>query len=602
MQRRTPFGKRKVGLETMLKTPCFADCEKEIKEEGVKHVNNVYLEKPWLRFYPPEVPHEVDIPLKSVNDLFDEATEKWKNRTALIFYGKKYSYGELREKVYRFATALHNLGIRKGDRVALLLLNSPEHFIAFYGIIRIGAIVTPVSPVYVASEVKHQLVDSGAEHIICQDMLYDVVEKTGVKLKNVILTNIGESLPKLKKLFGKSILRAVYQKRAIKSVEVVKGEGIWQFQELLNRYSPDPPKVEIDPNKDLLTLPYTGGTTGSPKGVMITNYCVVANAIQFKTLFSFLEEGKDCLLGYMPFYHAAGQFNFLLSGIFQGSTIVILTTPEIDDILHAIMRYKVTLFNGAPAVYEALKDSKKLKRVNWKRLKFVMSGADALNESTAKEWKQKTGVEIHDCYGMTELSPISHLSPLGRGKAGSMGIPIPNTAAAILDPDEDVFMPSGEIGELVVAGPNVCAGYWKNIGATKECEAVMDGIRWWRTGDLGKMDDDGYFYIYDRKRDLIKYKGLRVYAREVEEVLKTHPDIKSVGVIGQKDVKVGELVKAMVVLEADARGKLSEMEIMAYCKDKLASYKIPKIVEFVGEIPQTDVGKVSRRELREEGG
>jgi long-chain acyl-CoA synthetase len=333
---------------------------------------------------------------------------------------------------------------------------------------------------------------------------------------------------------------------------------------------------------------------------MITHYNVVANAFQFKTLFSFLEEGKDCLLGYMPFYHAAGQFNFLLSGIFQGSTIVILTTPEVDDILQSVMQYQVNIFNGAPAVYEMLKDSKKLMRVNWKKLKFIMSGADALNEATAKEWKMKTGTDIHDCFGMTELSPISHLTPKGKSKLGSMGIPIPNTSAAILDPDEDVYMPIGEIGELVVSGPNVCAGYWKNESATKECVAVINDIRWWRTGDLATMSKDGYFYIYDRKRDLIKYKGLRVYAREVEEVLKSHPHIKDVGVIGQKDVKVGELVKAMVVLESDARGKLSELEIMEYCKDKMAHYKIPKIVEFIGEIPQTDVGKVSRRELREE--
>lgn len=561
---------------------------------------NVYEEKPWLKFYPPDVSHSVDIPLKSVNDIFDETVAKWKNRTALIFYGKKYSYQELKDKVYRFATALHHLGIKKGDRVALLLLNSPEHYIAFYAVSRIGAIITPVSPVYVASEIKHQLLDSGTEHIICQDILYDAVEKTGLKLKNVILTNISESLPRIKKLLGKSILSAVYQKRSVKSVDVKMEEGFWKLQDLIKNYPPDPPKVEIDPKNDLLTLPYTGGTTGAPKGVMITHGCVVANALQFKTLFSFLKEGQDCLLGYMPFYHAAGQFNFLLSGIFQGSTIVILTTPETDDILHSIMWYKVTVFNGAPAVYEMLKDSKKLRRVNWKRLKIVMSGADALNEATAKEWKMKTGTDIHDCYGMTELSPISHLSPLGRTKVGSMGIPIPNTCAAILDSDKDIFVPVGEIGELVVTGPNVCAGYWKNPATTKECEANINGVRWWRTGDLGKMDTDGYFYVYDRKRDLIKYKGLRVYAREVEEVLLTHPSIKDVGVIGQKDVKVGELVKAMVVLEADARGKLSELEIMEYCEGKMASYKVPKIVEFIGEIPQTDVGKVSRRELREE--
>ncbi|MBW1887830.1 MAG: AMP-binding protein, partial [Deltaproteobacteria bacterium] len=275
-------------------------------------------------------------------------------------------------------------------------------------------------------------------------------------------------------------------------------------------------------------------------------------------------------------------------------------TPDPDDILHAIARYKASWFIGAPAIFEALKDYKKTDIVDWKRLKIVASGADALHEFTAADWKTRTGVSISDNYGMTELVAMSHGSPPGLGKVGSIGFPIPNTMAAILDPDEDIFLPVGETGELVVSGPQVTKGYWNNLEATKDCDAIIDGVRWWRTGDLARMEEDGYFYIYDRKRDLIKYKGLRVYAREVEEALKTHPDIREVGVIGVKDIKVGENIKALVVLESDARGKLSESDIVAYCKDKLAHYKIPRIVEFVGEIPKTDIGKVSRRELREE--
>jgi long-chain acyl-CoA synthetase len=559
-----------------------------------------FSEKPWLRSYPKGVPAEIAIPLKSANDFFDEATEKWKDKTALIFYGKKISYGALRDKVYRMATALHDLGIKKGDRVALLLLNSPEFYVAFYGILRLGAIVTPLSPVYVSREIKHQLEDSGADNLICQDILYEVVQKTGLKFNHIILTNIRDSLPTIKRLLGKKILRAADQKRSVYSFVFSEGEGFYKFQDLIEKYPPHPPKVEITPREDIITLPYTGGTTGAPKGVMITHFNVVANVLQFKTLFSFMEEGKEVLLAYMPFYHAAGQFNFLLAGIFMGSTMVILTAPEVDDILFSINRYKVTIFNGAPAIYEILKNSKKLHQVNWKRFKFVMSGADALNDSTAKDWKERTGVDIHDCYGMTELSPISHLTPLGKVKKGSMGVPVPNNRAVILDPEKDDFVPLGEIGELAVEGPNVCKGYWQNPEATKECEAIINGVRWWRTGDLARMDEDGYFYIFDRKRDLIKYKGLRIYAREVEEVLKTHPQIKDVGVIGVRDLKVGQFVKAMVVLESDARGKLSEEEIIDYCQDKLAPYKIPKVIEFIGEIPKTDVGKVSRRELKEE--
>ena len=251
-------------------------------------------------------------------------------------------------------------------------------------------------------------------------------------------------------------------------------------------------------------------------------------------------------------------------------------------------------------MYEILKDYKKLNRVNWKKFDIILSGADALHESTINDWKDRTDTDLYDIYGMTELSGTSHSCPPGQPIPGSIGVPTVNTMAAILDPDKDEFLPVDEMGELVVAGPQVTKGYWRNPEATEECEAFLNGVRWWRTGDIGYMNKDGFFFLYDRKRDLIKYKGYRVHAREVEEVLKTHPQIKEAGVVGVPDVKVGENVKAFVVLESDARGKLSEEDIANYFQGKLTHYKIPKIVEFVGEIPKTDVGKVSRRELREE--
>jgi long-chain acyl-CoA synthetase len=559
-----------------------------------------YQEKPWLKSYPPEVPARIEIPSKSLNEFFDEATEKWRNRTAIIFYGKKISYKELREKVDRFACALSHLGVKKGDRVALLLLNSPEHIIAFFGVLKAGGIVTAISPVYVSPEIKHQLQDSGAETLICQDILYEGVEKAGVNIKNVILTDVTDSLPRLKKIFGKTILRDVYQKMPSPARSKLEQQGFYQFRDLIKKYPPDPPKVEINPNEDIVTLPYTGGTTGLPKGVMITHHNLIAHYEQFYALYPFIEEGKEIFVAYLPFYHAGGQVLALINGIIRGYTLVILTTPDLDDILKAVVKHEATFFSGTPALFELLKDYEKTGIVNWKRLKVVTSGADILHESTAKDWKDRTGVDLHDLYGLTELTCISHLSPFGKRKNGSIGIPVPNTVAAILDPDKDELLPTGEMGEIVVAGPLVAKGYWNNPEATKECEALVDGFKWWRTGDLGKMDEEGYFYVYDRKRDLIKYKGLRVYAREVEEVLKTHPKIKEVGVIGVSDIRVGQNVKALVVLEAEARGQISEEDIKEYCIGKLAPYKIPKIFEFIGEIPKTDVGKVSRRELREE--
>ena len=562
-------------------------------------MSSIYEERPWLAQYNPGVPADVDIPTnKSVTDYFYAACEKWKNNTALVFYGNKISYKELRENVDRLATALTALGIKKGDRIGFLLLNSPEFIISLYAVARIGAISTPISPVYVSSEIKHQLSDSGAEHIICQDILYEGLVKTGVKLKNIILTNIAESLPKFKKIMGKSILRGVYQKMAAPAPEIFEGEGIYKFQDLLAKHPPNPPQVAINPREDLYNLPYTGGTTGKPKGVMITHYNVIANFLQGEAVLPVIGEGpKQVTMGFMPFYHGAGA-SALTGDLFRGNTVIVVTTPDLDEIISDMVKYEVNFFGGAPTMYEMLKDYEKTDRVNWKKMKVLTCGADSLHENTARDWEERTESKITEGYGMTETTAMTHFNPMGKERYGSIGVPASSTYAAILDPDKDEYMPVGEIGEIVVEGPQMTSGYWQRPDATKDCESIINGHRWWRTGDLGYMKEDGYFSVYDRKRDLIKYKGLRVYAREVEEVLKEHPHIKEVGVVGEPDPLVGSNVKAVIVLEGDARGKTSERDIIEYCKDKMAAYKIPKIIEFVGEIPKTDIGKVSRREIR----
>ncbi|MBU4564032.1 MAG: AMP-binding protein [Proteobacteria bacterium] len=563
-------------------------------------MTSIYEEKPWLKLYPEGVSWEVDCPAISLGEAFDRATEKWAGKTAVIFYGSKISYKELRQRVDRLATALvQKLGVAKGDRVGLLLLNSPEYLISFYACVKIGAVVTPISPVYVSSEIKHQLQDSGARTLICQDILFEGVEKSGVKLQHVVLTNISESLPKLKRMMGQGILRGVYQKMAAPPPEILTREGMHQLQDLIGSHPAEPPKVDIDPQKDLVVLPYTGGTTGPPKGVMITHANTVANVHQVCQYQSILEEGKENLIAYMPYYHAAGQSIGVLMGVLQGFTQVTITTPELDDILTSLVKHRATVFVGAPTMYEMLKDYDKTDRVPWKKFKAIWSGADSLHEETGRDWELRTGTTIGEGYGMTETTATTHMEAAGREKPGAIGFPIPGTVSAILDPEEDKFVPVGELGEIATMGPQVTtAGYWQRPEVTKECEAIIDGKRWWRTGDLGRMDEDGYFYVYDRKRDLIKYKGLRVFAREVEEVLKTHPDVKEVGVVGVPDLLVGENVKAIIVLEGDARGKTSEADITEFCKDKLAHYKIPRTIEFVGEIPKTDIGKVSRREIR----
>jgi len=557
-----------------------------------------YDQRPWLKWYREGVKPDVTINDKSVCQVFDEATDKWKDKTAIIFYGRKISFKEIREKADKLAAALHDLGIRKGDVVAFLLLNSPEFIIAYYGTLKAGAIISPISPVYVSSEIKHQLQDSGARAIICQDILWEKVEKTGVKLNNVIFTNIGESLPASTRMLGTSILKSVYQKMAVPSRSITMKEGFYQLQYLLKKYPANPPQVDIDPVEDVAVLPYTGGTTGLPKGVMITHHNLTAN-VEIIEGFYPLERGKEVMLSFMPFFHIGGMIWAVLTAIFWGWTQIILTSPALDDIIGNIRNYNVTFFGGAPTIFEMLKNHDKTKSVDWHSMKVVGSGADALHEATARDWESQTGTKLHDFYGSTEQGGSSMWSPYGKPRYGSIGIPLPNVQAAVVEPGKDELVPVGEIGEIIIRGPHICKGYRNRPDAMIETQAILNGMAWFRTGDLGKMDDDGYFYIYDRVRDLIKYKGYRVHSREVEEVIKMNPSVKEVGVIGVPDQQVGENIKAFVVLETDARGKVTETAIIEYCQDKLASYKIPRIIEFVSELPKTDVGKVSRRELRE---
>jgi long-chain acyl-CoA synthetase len=560
-----------------------------------------YEARPWIKWYLEGVAPDVTIEEKSVVDTFDETTEKWKDKTAVIFYGRKMNYKELRDQVDRFATALHDLGIRKGDKVALLLLNSPQFIIAYMGALKAGATLTAISPVYVGSEIKYQLEDSGARMIVCLDILYDNVERSGVKLDAVILTSISEYLPGMKKFLGSSVLRSVYQKMAAPPVEMFEKEGFYRFQDLLKKYPPNPPKIEFNVKEDIVTLPYTGGTTGRPKGAKITHYNFAA-ARELADGFwgDIIQEGKEVVIAYLPFYHIYGQAVVMMGGLIMGYTSILITTPDPDDILSAIENYKGTIFYSVPALYQYLKDYEKTDRINWKKIKVLISGADALLEDTAIGWEKRTGARIHEGWGMTETTSTGMVNPYGRAKIGSFGVPLPGCMAGIMEAEGTKFLPVGETGELVFKGPNVFVGYWGKPEATKEVLIEVEGETWLRTGDLARMDEEGYFYFYDRKKDMIKYKGLQVFAREVEEVIASHPQVREAGVIGVPDPEVGEKVKAIVVLESEARGKVSEEDIMKYCAGKISAYMVPKIIEFRGEVPKTDIGKVSRRELREE--
>jgi len=560
----------------------------------------VYLSKPWLKYYPEGVPHEVEVPDTSVPDIFDQMADKYKSKAALIFYGKKIKYGELRELTERFAAALADLGVKKGDTVSLYLLNCPQYVIAYLGTLKAGAKVTPISPVYTSKEIKHQLEDSDAKTVVCEDILYENVEKAGVALENVILSNIGDYLPPLKKMFGKSALGKAYSGMQVPTPEYIEQSGLHLFKNLIKKYPPQKPDAKINPKEDIAALPYTGGTTGLPKAAVLTHYNMVALMHQTMSFWPIFEEGKETAIAFLPFFHIYGQVVVMLNGLAQGSTIVLFTTPDIDDILSAMERFRASTFYGVPTLFEYLKEYEKTERVNWQRLKLIACGADTLHGSTIEEWERRTKSKILEGYGMTETTAVSHSTPFDKPKTGSFGVPLPSVTAAIVDVDGKDFMPVNEVGELILHGPNIMQGYWKRPESYAEAFVEIDGKKWLRTGDLVRMDEEGYFHFFDRKRDLIKYKGYSVFARHVEEVLYKHPQVKAAGVVGIPDPSVGQNIKAYVVLQSEARGKVSEEEIMEFCRQNLAHYKVPKIVEFRGELPKTDVGKISRRELREE--
>jgi long-chain acyl-CoA synthetase len=559
-----------------------------------------YLSKPWLKYYPEDVPHEVDIPDVSVPELFDDMANKYSNNAALIFYGKKISYKKLKELTDRFAAALADMGVKKGDTVAMYLLNCPQFVITYMGALKAGAKVTPISPVYTSIEVKHQIDDSEAKTIVCEDILYDNVEQTGAKFDNIILTSISDFLPTVKKMLGKSVVGKAYQGLVVPTQKYMEEKGIHQFNKLVKKYPAKAPEIKFDPKKDIVVLQYSGGTTGLPKAAMLTHYNMISVQAMGKANWPFIEEGRETVMAYMGFFHIYGQVVSMLMNLLQGNTIVLYTTPDVDEILSDMERYQASVFTGVPMLFEGLKEYDKTNRVDWKRLKLIVCGADTLHETTVHDWERRTGSRIVEGWGMTETTSMGCVSPYNRPKINSFGVPVPNVMAAIIDVHGTDFKPVGEEGELIISGPNVMPGYWKRPEETQNDIIELEGKRWLRTGDLCKMDEEGYFYFIDRKRDLIKHKGYSVFARHVEEVLYKHPQIKAAGVVGVSDPKVGQNIKAYIVLQGEARGKISEEEITEFCKQNMAHYKVPKIIEFRGELPKTDVGKVSRRELREE--
>ncbi|MGA2768484.1 MAG: long-chain fatty acid--CoA ligase [Candidatus Bathyarchaeia archaeon] len=550
-------------------------------------------EKPWFKFWPSDVPRHIGYPQIPLSQILTNTAEKTPKQVAMVYFNKEITYGELDEASDRFAAALAAQGVNKGDRVAIFLPNIPQFVIAYYGTLKIGAVVTAISPLYKEREVEHQLNDSEAETIVVLDVLYPILEKIlrTTKVKRIIVTGLKDYMPTATAFLGSL-------SRKIPSFKVERKAGTYFFKELLTMHDAKPPRVDIDPEQDLAALQYTGGTTGIAKGAMLTHMNLLSNAIMCAEWL----KGKQLMetfLAVVPLFHIYGMTTAMNTPIYLAGKIVMLLRFDAVATLKAIQKYRVTVFCGAPTMYAMLLAHPNLNSFDLSSVRFCISGSAPLPPEIQKKWMDVTKGVLVEGYGLSESSPVTHSNPLDRTlktvKVGSIGLPFPDTDAKIMDLETgETELVAGQDGELVVAGPQVMKGYWKMDEESRE--VLRKG--WLYTGDIGKVDEDGYFYITDRKKDLIKYKGLSVYPREIEDVIYEHPAVKLCAVIGKLDPIAGEIPKAFVVLK---EGKTATAEeIKEFVNSKLAPYKAVREVEFRTELPMTMVGKVLRRVLQEE--
>jgi long-chain acyl-CoA synthetase len=551
-------------------------------------------EKPWLRLYSETTPKEIKVPNIPLFSLIDEACERYQENVAIIFQNRKITYSQLGNLIDRFAFALHELGTRKGDRIALYLPNCPQFIVSYYAVQKIGGIPVPISPLFTSREVNVLLKDSGAKIVVVLDVLFERLEDKSFESKPeiAIVTNIAEFFPLAARSFGKILRKIPYSK-------IPKVPNIYFFRELLQNRE-NPPKMYIDPKDTIATLCYTSGITGSPKGVMLTHRNLVANTKQvIAYAHDIFDYGKEVVAQFLPLFHTYGQMIMNL-GLSTGQALVVFPRFTLKEILKAIKKHEITVFFGVPAVYNMIVHYPKIQTYDLSSLRLCICGTDVLLPEIRRRFKEITGLEIYEGYGLTEASPVTHNNPFKRKvKPMALGLPMPNTVAAIADPEKNQFLPIGKIGEIVIKGPQVMKGYWNNPLETKLVLTRINGEIWLRTGDLGRMDDEGYFYFTQRKKDTIKYKGYSIYPKEIEKELTKHPAVKEAAAIGTPDPVVGERVKAFVVLHTEQKETTLEEDIILWCKERLASYKVPKTIEFVDELPKNILGKILRKNLRE---
>lgn len=558
-----------------------------------KELGGLKMGKPWLKFYEDGVPHIIEFPEIDLTDILDEAVAENSNGVAISFFGKKITYAELGRSVNQFAAALSRLGVKQGDRVALILPNIPQYPIAHFAVMKLGAILVPTNPLYVETEIEYQLNNSGANTVIVLDIVYPKIDKikSNTGIKNIIVTSVREYLPTALKL-----LYPIKAKKDGNWITVARAPGIHFFQDLMSeQFRTGPPDVTIKPDDTAMFL-YTGGTTGVSKGAVLTHRNLVSNVIQTRNWYTGLTEGQESTLCALPFFHSYGLTTGLHMSISLKVPMILIPNPrDIKFILKTIQKQKPTLFSGVPTLYVALNNFPEISKYDLSSIEACVSGGAPLPVSVAKQFESITGGHLVEGYGLSETSPVTHVNPLkGKRKDGSIGIPVSNTDAIIVNPETKETVPVGEIGELAVKGPQVMKGYWDMEAETKE--VLRDG--WLYTGDIAKMDEDGFFYVVDRKKDMIIAGGFNIFPREVEEVLFKHPKIKEAAVIGVPDEYRGETVKAFVVCKE--RETVSAEEVIRFCKKYMAPFKIPKLVEFREDLPKSNIGKVLRRVLVEE--
>jgi len=552
-----------------------------------------YQSRPWLNHYEKDVPGNIPYENICLPDILARSAGRFPNQMALLFQGYKSSFSELDEMVNRFAACLHDFGIRKGDSVAILLPNLIPCVVAYYAILKLGAIVVMNNPLYSDRELHHQFNDSNAKLLITLDLLGNrmIDLRPQTKIRQIIYTSIGDYLP-----FPKNILFPLVAKKKKLAADVKPADDLFKWKDLVKKYAPRPPAVELSFD-DTAMFQYTGGTTGVSKGVILTHGNLSKQVQQIESWFPSFKKGAEIMLAALPFFHVFGLSTAMNFAVHMGWGDILVPKPQPDALLETIGKFKPTFAPLVPTMYIGMLNHPDIQKTDLTSIKGCFSGSAPLPVEVIKGFEEKTGAVIVEGYGLTESSPVTHVNPFagGKRKVGSIGIPIPDTACRIVDlNDGTTDVPVGETGELLIKGPQIMKGYWNMPEET--AATLTDG--WLHTGDIAKMDEEGYFYIVDRKKDMIISGGYNVYPRDIEEVFYEHPKVQEACTIGIPHPHRGEAAKVFVVLKEGEAA--TQEELIRYCEGKLAKYKLPTEIEFRSELPKTNVGKILKKDLRAE--